>query len=50
MATTIEQLDGQSKCLIEQLRILVRSRCDENVINGFIYDEITEVIREIACH
>ena len=50
MATTVEQLDGQSNCLIEQLRILLRSRCSEYVINKFMYDEITELIREIACH
>ena len=32
------------------LRILLRSRCNEYVINGFTYGEITELIREIACH
>ena len=50
VATTVEQLDSQSNCLIEQLRILLRSRCNEYVINGFTYDEITELVREIACH
>ena len=50
VATTVEQLDNQSNCLIEQLRILLRSRCTEYVINGFTYDEITEPIREIVCH
>ena len=50
VATTVETLDNQSNCLIEQLRILLRSRCNEYVINGFTYDEITELIREIACH
>ena len=35
MATAVEQLDSQSNCLIEQLRILLRTRCDEYVINGF---------------
>ena len=50
VATTVEQLDSQSNCLIEQLRILLRSRCNENVINGFTHDEITELIHEIACH
>ena len=50
VATTVEQLDSQSNCLIEQLRILLSSRFDEYVINEFTYDEITELIREIACH
>ena len=50
MATSVEQLDSQSNCLITQLRILLRTRCDEYVINGFTYDEITELFREIACH
>ena len=50
VATTVEQLDSQSNCLIEQLRILLQSRCNEYVINGFPYAEITELIREIACH
>ena len=36
VATTVEQLDSQSNCLIEQLRVLLRSRCNEYVINGFI--------------
>ena len=35
VVTTVEQLDSQSNCLIEQLRILLRSRCNEYVINGF---------------
>ena len=50
VATTVEQLDSQSNCLVEKLRILLRSRCNEYVINRFTYDEITELIREIACH
>ena len=50
VATTVEQLDSQFNSLIEQLRILLRSRCNEYVINGFTYDKITELIREIACH
>ena len=50
VATTGEQLDSQSYCLIKQLRILLQSRCNEYVINRFTYDEITELIREIACH
>ena len=50
VATTVEQLDSQSNCLIEQLQILLRSRCNEYVINGFTHDEITELIHEIACH
>ena len=50
MATTVEQLDNQSNCFIEQLRILLQSICNEYVINGFTYDDITELIREIACY
>ena len=50
VVTTVKQLDSQSNCLIEQLRILLRSRCNEYVINGFTHDEITEFIHEIACH
>ena len=50
VATTVEQLDSQSNCLIEQLRILLRTRCNEYVINRFTHDEMTELIREIACH
>ena len=50
VATTVEQLDNQSNCLIELLQILLRTRCDEYVINGFTYAEITELISEIACH
>ena len=34
----------------EELRILLRTRCNEYVINGFTFAEITELIREIACH
>ena len=48
--TTVEQLDSQSNCLIEQLRILLRTRCDEYVFNGFTQTEITKLIREITCH
>ena len=40
----------ESNCPIEQLRILLRSRYNEYVINEFTYDEITELIREITCH
>ena len=50
VATTVDQLDSQSNCLIEQLQILLRRRCNEYVINGFTHDEITELIRKIACH
>ena len=50
VATTVEQLDRQSNCLIEQLQILLQSRCKEYGIIGFTYDEISELIREIACH
>ena len=50
VATTVEQLDSQSNCLIEQLRNFLRSRCNEYVINGVTPDEITELILEIACH
>ena len=50
VATTVEQLDSQSNCLIEQLRTLLRTRCNNHVINGFTHTEITELIREIACH
>ena len=46
VATTVEQLDSQSKCLIEQLRTLLRTRCNEYVINGYTHEEITELIRE----
>ena len=49
-AHTVEQLDSQSNCVIEQIQILLRTRCDEYVINGFTHAEITELIREIACH
>ena len=38
MANTIEQLDSHSNCLIEQLRILLRSGCNEYVIDGFTHD------------
>ena len=50
VATTVEKLDSQSNCLIEQLRIFLRSRCNKYVIIGFTYYEITELIREIAGH
>ena len=50
VATTVEQIDSQSNCLIEQLLILLQTRCDEYVINGVTHAEITELIREIACH
>ena len=32
VATTVEQLDSQSNCLIEQLHLLLRSRCNECII------------------
>ena len=48
VATTIERLGSQSNCHIEQLRILLRTRCNEYVIYGFTHGEITELIREIA--
>ena len=50
VAITVEQLDSQSNCLIKQLRILLRTRCNVYVINRFTYDEITELICKIACH
>ena len=50
VATTVEQPDNQSNCHIEQLRILLRTRCNEYVIGGFTRDKITELIREIVCH
>ena len=50
VATTVEQLDCQSNYLIEQLQILLRSRCIEYAINGLMYEEIPELIREISCH
>ena len=50
VATTVEHLDSQSKCVIEHLRILLRSRYYEYVFNGFTYDENAELICEIACH
>ena len=50
MATTVEQLDSQYNCLVELLRILLRTRCNEYVLNGSTHAEITELIREIACH
>ena len=50
VATTVEQLDSQSNCHIEQLRISLRTRCNEYVINRFTHHEMTILIREIACH
>ena len=50
VATTVEQLNSPSNCPIEQLRILLRTRCNEYVINRFTYDEIPELIRKIACY
>ena len=50
VATTVEQLDSQAICLIDQLRILLRARRNESVINVFTHNEITKLIREIACH
>ena len=38
VTTTVEQLDSQSNCLIKQLRILLRNRCNEYVINGSTHD------------
>ena len=48
VATTVEQPDSQSKCLAEQLWILLRTRCNEYDINGFTHKEIRELIHEIA--
>ena len=50
VATTVEQLDSQHSCLIEQLRILLLSSCNEYVVNRFTHDELTALIHEIACH
>ena len=50
VATTVEQLDNQSNCHIEQVRILLQTSCNEYVSNRFTHDERTELIREIACH
>ena len=50
VATTVDQLDSQSNRLIEQLRIFLRRRCNEYVINGFTHDKRTELIHEIASH
>ena len=50
ISTTVKQLDSQSNCLIEQLRTLLQTRCNDYVIDGFTRDEITELIREIARH
>ena len=40
VVTTVEELDSKSNCLIEQLCILLRSRCNEYDINVFTHDEI----------
>ena len=51
VCTTVEQLDSQSNYLIEQLRILFRSRYNEYVNNGFTHEEeITKLIREIKLY
>ena len=39
MASSVEQLDSQSNCLIEQLRILLRTRCNEYIINRFTHEK-----------
>ena len=39
-APSVEQLYSQSSCLIKQLRILLRTRCNEYVINGVTHEEI----------
>ena len=41
VATAVEQPNSQSNCLIEQLRISLRTLRNEYVINGFTQDEIT---------
>ena len=41
VATSVEQRDSQSNCHNEQLRILLRTRCNEYVINGFTHEEMT---------
>ena len=38
VATTLEQQDSQSNCLIEQLRILLGTRCNKYIINEFIHE------------
>ena len=38
----VEQLDSKSNCFIEQLWILLRTRCDYYDINGFTHEEIAE--------
>ena len=50
VATIVEQLDSQSKCLIEPLWILLRTICNECDISGFTHKAIPELIHEIACH
>ena len=45
VVTTVE-LDSQSSCLTEQLRILLQTRCNEYVINGFKHNEITEFAKQ----
>ena len=42
MATTVEQLYSKSNCLIEQLRILLRTRCNNYDMNEFTHEKITE--------
>ena len=37
VATTVEQLHSVSNCLIEQLRITLRPRCNKYIINEFIH-------------
>ena len=53
VATSVEQLDSQSKCLIEQLRILLWTIYSLDVTNMLSVDllmkNIPELIREIAC-
>ena len=41
---------SQSNCFIEQLWILLRTRCNGYDINGFTHEEITELFHEIAFH
>ena len=50
VATIAKQLHIQSNCLIEQLWIILRTRCNEYDINGFTHEGITKLIGEITCH
>ena len=41
-ATTVEQLDNQSNCLIEQLLTVLQTICNDYVIDGFTRDEFAK--------